>query len=259
MAEVICAAPLTLAVEVHGRRPSLAVSGKADRSNISRMTAVLDRLADEYGHCVSLDLSGLESIDTAAAECLANSANTYGNRGRRLHLRNASQPVWDVLDRLMLGDAFCLEERCVYDSHPEDCAIASTELLLDAFTLPCSSEQCREARMRVDELAEAAGFALADRREVMLAVGEAVTNAIEHGGSACNESSFTVVCLATSGKLSISVSDNGDGFCLDDLPTLEEASLQERGRGVHCMRAMMDEVSFKFGGGTTVRMVKFGP
>jgi serine/threonine-protein kinase RsbW len=259
MAEVICAAPLTLAVEVHGRRPSLAVTGKADKSNISRMTDVLDRLVETHGCCVSIDLSGLKSIDTAAAECLANSANAYGSRRRRLHLRNASQPVWSVINRLMLGDAFCLEERCVHDSCPDKCAIASAELLIDAFTLPCSIEQCREARMRVDEVAEAAGFALADRQDVMIAVGEAVTNAIEHGGSARNSSSFTVICLAASGKLSISVSDTGSGFCLDDLPTLEEAFLQERGRGVHCMRAMMDEVSFEFGGGTTVKMVKFGP
>ncbi len=259
MAEVICAAPLTLAVEVHGRRPSLAVSGKADRSNILRMTAVLDRLADEYDCCVSLDLSGLESMDKAAAECLANSANAYGIRHRRLHLRKTSQPVQGILDRLMLGDAFCSKERCVYDSRPEECEIASTELLLDAFTLPCSMEKCREARVRVGELAEAAGFELADRQDVMTAVGEAVTNAIEHGCSALEDSVFTVICLATPEKLSVSVSDTGNGFCLDDLPTFEEAFLQERGRGVHCMRAMMDEVSFEFDGGTTVKMVKFRP
>jgi len=56
----------------------------------------------------------------------------------------------------------------------------------------------------------------------------------------------------------ISISDEGPGFCPDDIPSIEEAMMLERGRGIHCMNAVMDEVRFEFWRGTTVRMAKLG-
>jgi anti-sigma regulatory factor (Ser/Thr protein kinase) len=92
----------------------------------------------------------------------------------------------------------------------------------------------------------------------MLAVGEAAANAVEYGRSASAESYFTVSCLATPHKLSVSVSDHGPGFNLDDVPDSPPEPLFERGRGIHCMNAVMDEVGYSFDGGTTVRMMKLG-
>jgi serine/threonine-protein kinase RsbW len=126
---------------------------------------------------------------------------------------------------------------------------------MDTFTLPSAMIHCQQARQRVDRLAETLGFSKAARRDVMMAVGEAVTNAIEHG-NAGEDDHFTVRCLATPERLCISVSDNGSGFCPDSLPSMQDALFQEHGRGIHCIRALMDEVTFFFDAGTTVRMVK---
>ena len=46
------------------------------------------------------------------------------------------------------------------------------------------------------------------------------------------------------------------GFRLEDVPRFEDALFKEHGRGIHCMTALMDEVSFSFEGGTSVRLVK---
>jgi len=257
MAEVAEAAPLTIAVEVHGRRPSLAVAGKADHSNISPVVTVLDRLADEHERCVSLDLGGLESLDTAAAQGLLGSAASFADKRKRLHLKRASDPVQHVLDRLMLSEAFCVEPNCEYESCPGGCGIATAAWAMDVFTLSSSVSNCQEARKRVDRVAETVGFALCRRRDIQLAVGEAATNAVKHGSPGLH-GSFTVSCLGTPERFSVSVSDNGPGFEPDDLLSLEDALLLECGRGVHFMRAVMDEVSFCFDGGTTVRMTKLG-
>ena len=128
----------------------------------------------------------------------------------------------------------------------------------DHFTLSSSMANCQEARVRVDRVAEAAGMCQVARSDIMLAVGEAVANAVEHGNCGNPDGSFRVCCLATAEKLWVSVSDEGLGFRPDDLPSIEEALLTERGRGVHCMNAVMDEVGFDFASGTTVRMMKMG-
>jgi serine/threonine-protein kinase RsbW len=258
MAQGIGGAALSVALDVYGCRPSVSVAGKADHSNISDVVDVLDRLVEEHERCVSLDLGGLESMDMGAAERLIESAGTFKDRNRRLHLSCVSVPVRDVFDRMMVSEAFCVESECAHEHCPGRCGIASKAWEMDVFTLPAVMTSCQEARARVDRVAEAVGFSMCRRKDVMLAVGEAVTNAIEHGSALDPRASFTVSCLATADKLSVSIADNGPGFSPEDLPDPLQALYMERGRGVLCMRAAMDEVSFHFEAGTTVRMVKLG-
>jgi serine/threonine-protein kinase RsbW len=127
---------------------------------------------------------------------------------------------------------------------------------MDVFTLTSVSTNCREARTRVDRVAQAMGMSGGARADVMLAVGEAVANAIKHGNASNPEGSFTVCCMAAESTLYISVNDPGPGFRPAELPAIEDAPFRECGRGVHCINAVMDEVSFDFSHGTTVRMVK---
>ena len=251
-------APLIVDLDLDGNQPSLTVTGKANQSNIGNLADVLDRLADEHSRCVALDLDGLESIDSAAIERLARSAVVFRDHRKRLRLRRASGEVHGVFDRLMISDVFCLKKQCGHKRHPDSCGFAREAWALDVFTLPCQMPNCHEARSRVDCVADAVGFGACRRNDVMLAVGEAVANAGEYGRSASEESYFTVSCLVTPHKLSVSVGDHGPGFCVDDLPDSPRETFLERGRGIYCMNAVMDEVGFSFDHGTTVRMVKLG-
>jgi serine/threonine-protein kinase RsbW len=128
---------------------------------------------------------------------------------------------------------------------------------IDSFTLPATMKHVREARARVENLAYSVGIDESKRFDLSLAVGEAVANAIEHGNGNNPNGSFTVRCLATPRLVCVSVSDHGPGFNPDELPDLSESLLCDRGRGLHCIFALMDEVGFDFASGTTVRMVKF--
>lgn len=250
-------APLTINLDNTDHHPSVAVSGRADYSNIAEVANVLARLADANDQCVSLDLSGVLSMDTAALECLAGSAGVYRERRKRIRLTCASAPVHNLLERLLLCDLFCCEAECGRGAG--QCVMATREWELDVFTLPCNMSYCGEARARVKRIADTVGFTRGRRDDVMLAVGEAITNAIRYGMPKDGPASFTISCVATPEKLSVSINDSGPGFCPDDLPSFEDALMNEHGRGVHCMRAVMDEVSFDFQAGTTVRMIKLGP
>ena len=255
MAQAVNSHPLVLSLERHGGKPSLSLQGRLDYSNVSEATAAVEKLACEEQTCVSLDLGGVESIDTAVIEGLAESANLLKNRQRRLHLRSASPAVQRVLENLLLLDLFCLKAECDRNC-PISTSGASPAWAIDVFTLPCEVSRCAEARDRVDGITCEVGFGECARHDIRLAVGEAIANAVSHGRSGHGNDTFTVSCMATGDKICISVSDKGPGFSPENNPTLEEALLLEHGRGLHCIRAVMSELSFNFDNGTTVRMIK---
>jgi anti-sigma regulatory factor (Ser/Thr protein kinase) len=97
---------------------------------------------------------------------------------------------------------------------------------------------------------------------VVLAVGEAVANAIEHGRSA---GMFSVECQFEAGSIIIEVADEGRGFAeWQQVETARSGIRREtlgpndipmRGFGIKIMHEMMDKVSYH-DGGRRVRLVK---
>ncbi|NLN75922.1 MAG: hypothetical protein GX139_06390 [Armatimonadetes bacterium] len=242
------AAPMTLSLRSGEDRPSLAISGHVVESDVCRIVSALDHLTGENYRCVSLDLSEVCSIDTAALDCLAESAHAHSER--HLRLSRASGEVQRHLTHHPIGRYYHVDEQL-----PE-CDVPGKSWKLDVFSLPSDSIYCREARHRVRQVARDAGLEDHWIGDMLVAVGEAVTNAIKYGHSGREDSTFTVSCLASSDRLSVSVSDNGPGF----VPALAAAGeidwFAESGRGVQCMYSLADDVSFSFNGGTTVRLVK---
>lgn len=248
----LSSAPLSLSLKPDGDQPALVVSGQVDESNVYRLVTVVDYLADERDNCVSINLADVHSIDDAALACLAESAGQLTEKHRRLHVSDASHAVQKSLNRHVLGELVCSEETCA----GRCCDIEVQPSQFDLFTLPAELPSCREARNRVRRVAEAAGITGSLLGDVVMAVGEAVANAVQHGCTGADGSSFTVGCIASQSRICISVSDNGPGFQVDDIASAEDSLLSERGRGIHCISSLMDEVSFHFDGGTTIRLVK---
>ena len=243
-------AHLGLSLRSDENRPLLAISGHVVESDVNRIVSALDHLTEEHQQCVSLDFSEVDGIDAAAIHCLADTAGCRTQPKRRLHFRQASEEIRRCLDQHPLSDLFCFEERC-YASNPPQASCR-----MDVFSLPSDTDYCREARRRIRDVARQAGLDDDSISDVLLAVGEAVANAIRHGHSGRDDSEFTVSCLATPEKLSVSVSDSGPGFVPDPQAPREVSWFAESGRGIGCMRSLVDEVSFSFNGGTTVRLVK---
>ncbi len=94
----------------------------------------------------------------------------------------------------------------------------------------------------------------------VLAVREAVMNAVLHGNRERPDRSVSVEYRVAGGRVEVQVCDQGDGFdpaTLED-PLSKENLLAEGGRGVYLMRQFMDEVDFSFPerGGTCISLVK---
>ena len=86
---------------------------------------------------------------------------------------------------------------------------------------------------------------------IELALREALVNAIVHGNEKDPSKRVYVKCRCTTdGEVSITVEDEGRGFESGEVPdpTSPDNLLWTHGRGIHLMRASMDEVSFENGG-----------
>ncbi|MEV0588545.1 ATP-binding protein [Nonomuraea sp. NPDC050310] len=89
--------------------------------------------------------------------------------------------------------------------------------------------------------------------ELLLAVSEACSNAVRHGGPA---NRYEVSAAIGYGRCEISVADYGSG--LPAVPAHFPPAEVENGRGLLIMRSVVDEMSFGItpGRGTTVRLCK---
>lgn len=90
---------------------------------------------------------------------------------------------------------------------------------------------------------------------IVIALTEAVNNAINHGNKR-DDSKNVVVVAVLKGPflLEISVEDEGDGFNYLDVPdpTLPENVLSESGRGIYIMKEITDNFSYNEKGNALV-------
>lgn len=97
-----------------------------------------------------------------------------------------------------------------------------------------------------------------DERGVEIALREALNNAVIHGNHQDPQKKVHIYCCAQpGGQVSLIVRDEGQGFDPTKVPdpTVAGNIHSEYGRGIHLMKAFMDEVRFEQGG-TEVHMRK---
>jgi serine/threonine-protein kinase RsbW len=87
---------------------------------------------------------------------------------------------------------------------------------------------------------------------VLIAVSEAVNNAIQHGNKNNPEAKVEIKVANQDDTFCIQVKDQGPGFSYQDLPdpTAPENLLKDSGRGVFLMKNLADEVEFQNTGST---------
>lgn len=113
--------------------------------------------------------------------------------------------------------------------------------------IPSLSENIRMIESFIDNAKEK--FHLNDDiyGNIMIAVTEAVNNAIKHGNN--NESSKNVALVLSleDGLIKFKVEDEGNGFDFHNLPdpTAPENIEKPGGRGIFLMKHLSDEVDFK--------------
>jgi serine/threonine-protein kinase RsbW len=124
--------------------------------------------------------------------------------------------------------------------------------LIDTLKIRSDFQEMQQVELLVDKVCASLGVNEDFYGNVLIAVTEAVNNAIEHGNH--NRGNLTVSVSVGDAKeeFCFSVEDEGSGFDYDNLPdpTAPENILKENGRGIFLMRNLADELIFEEGGKT---------
>ncbi len=116
--------------------------------------------------------------------------------------------------------------------------------------IPSLSENIRMIESFIDNAKEK--FSLNDDiyGNIMIAVTEAVNNAIKHGNKNESGKNVTLALSLEDGLIKFKVEDEGTGFDYQNLPdpTAPENIEKPGGRGIFLMKHLSDEVDFKENG-----------
>lgn len=130
-----------------------------------------------------------------------------------------------------------------------------TDLL--KFSVPGKPEYVGTIRMAISCLANCAGFDVEAIEDIKVAVSEACTNVVCHGGGGTGV--YEVYCELGKDRMVVSVVDQAGGYDVDTYqePCLDEP--REGGLGIYIIKALMDEVDIftEIGMGTRIKMVKY--
>jgi serine/threonine-protein kinase RsbW len=122
--------------------------------------------------------------------------------------------------------------------------------LIDSLTIPSDVSKLPVVETLIDSVCQSIGVHEDVYGNVLIAVTEAVNNAIIHGNK--NDVSLNVGLNVFDAPVSFcfNVADTGNGFDYDSLPdpTAPENIEKENGRGVFLMRNLADEVVYNESG-----------
>ncbi|HUJ23147.1 MAG TPA: ATP-binding protein [Bryobacteraceae bacterium] len=111
------------------------------------------------------------------------------------------------------------------------------------------------------QMARDAGFDEEDLHKIGMAVRESMVNAVVHGNQYNAHKKVRVSVSKASGRLTVTIADQGKGFDLEALPDPLNAEnlLRNSGRGIFLIRAFMDELHVRrlSPAGTEVTLVKY--
>lgn len=118
--------------------------------------------------------------------------------------------------------------------------------VIESLKLTSSYNSVADIERLIDKVCNSVGVNEDAYGNVLIAVTEAVNNAIQHGNKENEALSINVSVSDNEKNVCFSIKDEGQGFDFDNLPdpTAPENILKENGRGIFLMRNLADKVEF---------------
>lgn len=121
---------------------------------------------------------------------------------------------------------------------------------IDKLSIPSDFGSISNVEVLIDNVCSKIGVNEDYYGNVLIAVTEAVNNAIEHGNRLQTEIKVELRVGEKDNVICFFVKDHGEGFDFNNLPdpTAPENLEKENGRGIYLMKSLSDEVEFENGG-----------
>lgn len=122
--------------------------------------------------------------------------------------------------------------------------------IIERLAIPSDFEAVGQVEVLVDKVCNQLGVNEDFYGNVLIAVTEAVNNAIEHGNQKNASTEVNLAVGDNPNEFCFNVKDYGRGFEYNNLPdpTAPENILKENGRGIFLMKNLADEVEFEDSG-----------
>jgi serine/threonine-protein kinase RsbW len=119
--------------------------------------------------------------------------------------------------------------------------------LIEVLRIPSSLERLSDVDAAVESIARGMGFGESACADLGICVTEAAGNAILHAHHQREELPVEIRFEKLAGALRVIVRDHGEGFEVQEIsdPTLPENLLKLNGRGLHLIRALMDQTEIQ--------------
>jgi serine/threonine-protein kinase RsbW len=125
--------------------------------------------------------------------------------------------------------------------------------------IPSSNESLTKVEKFVDEICEAYYITNSYYGNILMAILEAVKNAILHGNKTNPDKHVKISFKSVPNGLCFSIKDQGDGFDFRNVPNPIEAGnglAEDVGKGIFLIRSLADQVSYN-SKGNVVKIVFF--
>ena len=121
-------------------------------------------------------------------------------------------------------------------------------------SFPSKAENLNQVEVLINDLCEKFEVNEDYYGNILIALTEAVNNAIHHGNKSNPNNEVKIIFNADSSVLKFTIKDDGAGFDYDNLPDPTDPQNIEKphGRGVFLMRNLADEIEFNDDGATVV-------
>jgi serine/threonine-protein kinase RsbW len=126
--------------------------------------------------------------------------------------------------------------------------------IIEEITLPADFQSLVEVENLVEKVCQTVGIQEDAFGNVLIAVTEAVNNAISHGNEQVSSLTIDVAVGDAKESFCFKIKDQGNGFDYHNLPdpTAPENILKENGRGIFLMKNLSDEVEFNEAGNEVI-------
>lgn len=123
-------------------------------------------------------------------------------------------------------------------------------MVVDKISIPSDFGSINKVESLIDSICSRLSIKEDYYGNVLIAVTEAVNNAIQHGNNQNTDLSVDVAVGDKESDFCFSIQDQGNGFDFDNLPdpTAPENIEKEHGRGIFLMRSLAEEVEFQDSG-----------